>query len=178
MDNQVIGEPSLAAAAFSERLLLLPPGVSYMSNDHASLLGHALLRQSGYEEQSGANATSMATKERLATLDAVENERRVRREVTGFQDILRTQWKEAMELGSSSSGSNRGDEGPLIRDSDGSLLSTMVILASFSNFMKMDPSIVSVWASILRRCPKAVLWLQVCHLCPYSNTYTHLMFFF
>lgn len=150
-----------------------------MCNDHASLLGHALLRRSGHEQQSGANVTSMATKEGLTTLDAVEDERRVRREVTGFQVILRTQWIEATkEIGSRSGGSSRGDEGPLIRDSDGSLLSTMVILASFSNFMKMDPSIVSVWASILRRCPKAVLWLQVCHVCPCFNTYIRLMFFF
>jgi hypothetical protein len=132
-----------------------------MSNDHSNLLGHALLREN---TETSVHIASMMTMNNMTALDSVEeDERMVRREVTGFQDILRTHWKAGNpDVGSSGGSHSRsGNQRHLVRDSDGSLLPTMVVLASFSNFMKMDPSIVSVWGSILRRCPKAVLWLQV-----------------
>lgn len=33
------------------------------------------------------------------------------------------------------------------------------MLATFSNYQKIDPIVFSVWASILRRVPKAVFWI-------------------
>ncbi len=34
-----------------------------------------------------------------------------------------------------------------------------VILACFNTLIKLNPSIIHVWASILRRAPKAIIWL-------------------
>jgi hypothetical protein len=33
------------------------------------------------------------------------------------------------------------------------------VFASFSNFQKLDPTVMGVWCSVLRRTPKSVLWM-------------------
>jgi hypothetical protein len=158
----VFGEPSDAAAAFSERLLLLPPGVSYMCNDHASLLAHALApAHAGWKDvvavlHAPSNRSAHTAARAKAVVEAAAaNERRARRNESGLEGILRAQWKEAR------GGADGRGMGGGVFDATGALLSSRVVLASFSNFMKMDPAVVGVWAAVLRRCPLAVLWLQV-----------------
>jgi hypothetical protein len=120
---------------------------------------------------------------------AARDERRSRREASGLQAILRAQAAEAAGVAADAAaaaaasaggaggacgrkGEARGgagvenddedEDGGEVKGGDGALQDRVVLLASFSNWMKMDPSTVGVWASVMRRTPHTALWLQEC----------------
>lgn len=243
LGDGIVADPVRAAVTFSERLLLLPTGTSYIANDHASLLAHALppsdpraadriaavglgcvgaagggggggvdagpcgcrhddgsdlvggkrVREGDSAEGPEADQSGTAVKNAAvaAAAAAARVERRARRDASGFQAMLRAQaaLQAAEGLSGEAKAGAEGDEGAdldagadfnddayidnnggvfddvggeasgVLR-SDGALADGAVLLASFSNWMKMDAETLGVWAAVMRRAPAAALWVQ------------------
>jgi hypothetical protein len=141
-------DPLAANREFTEKMIYIPS--SYIVNDHANMLSHSL----------EPTLTPIARFPNRHKVDELLNDRRLRRETSGFNEMMRSVHEERI---SQNKHNNLLFQNNWFHE-DGSLKQLGPILASFSNWMKMDSSAFDVWCSILTRSPHAMLWIQASDL--------------
>ena len=124
LGDRVATVPESKRESFSERLAIFPLGVSYLANDYAQLLGHVLDIPSSW----------------LHAQNRISDAARYRQYLRWHSDI-----PAVMAL------ADDQEHRHALPRQDAPARSRPFVMASFSNWNKMDPNVVSVWAAILRR---------------------------